>query len=223
MSTSPPEENETSLRERILAWSEEHAGDFPEEVQQLFALKTEEVLRSGILSRCLQVGDQAPDFALPGPRGETIQLSELLKSGPVILSFYRGMWCPYCNLEFIALLESMPQFRSQKATVVAISPQVRERREDPAILGFHDLSDHENKVARSFGLVHSVGREIEEVYESFGIRLEHLNDSSTGDIPIPATYLIDQEGVIRYAHANADIIERAEPSELIGSLVQMAA
>lgn len=223
MSKPDPESADHSLRDRIETWSREHASDFPEEVRNLFARKTEEVLRSGILDRCLQEGDLAPDFSLPRATGEEVQLSEVLKQGPVILSFYRGTWCPYCNLEFVSLLESMPQFQSRKATVIAISPQVRDRREDPAILGFYDLCDRENEVARKFGLVHSVGEEIEEVYQNFGIRLDHYNDSPSGEIPIPATYLIDENSVIRYAHANADIIERAEPSELIGSLMQMAA
>ncbi|MDF1849694.1 MAG: peroxiredoxin-like family protein [Verrucomicrobiales bacterium] len=223
MTDPEPESTDSSLRERIDAWSRDHASDFPEEVQNLFARKTEEVLRSGILDRCLQEGDRAPDFSLPSVTGEEIRLSEILEKGPVILSFYRGTWCPYCNLEFVSLLEAMPQFQSRKATVLAISPQMRNRREDPAILGFHDLCDHDNRVAKEFGLVHAVGEEIEEVYRNFGIQLDHLNDSTQGEIPIPATYLIDQDYVIRYAHANADIVERAEPSELIGSLVQLAA
>lgn len=216
-------EPQSSLRDRILAWSEEHAADFPVEVQQLFARKTEEILRSGILDQCLKEGEHAPDFELKDSRGQVIRLSDQLAKGPVILSFYRGTWCPYCNLEFVALLEAMPRFESRKASVLAISPQVRDRRSDPAIVGFYDLCDRDNAVARKFGLVHSVGSEIEEVYQNFGIRLDQLNDSAGGEIPIPATYLIDHEGVIRYAHANADIVERAEPSELIGTLVKMAA
>lgn len=211
-----------SLRERIAAWSAEHAAEFPEEVRELFAHKTEEVVRSGILEASLAEGESAPSFSLRDSGGNTVSLENALERGPVILSFYRGTWCPFCNLEFLSLLETMPKFRELDASLFAISPQVADRREDPGVSGFFDLSDPGNRVAREFGLVYPLGREIIGVYEKFGIRLDHLNGEQSGEVPIPATFVIAPDLMIRYAHADADITERAEPNAVLNILSLMA-
>ena len=212
-----------TLRERIDAWTAEHLSEFPEEVLRLFADKTEEVLRSGILDRCLRDGETAPDFELPDAEGRPVRLGELVGNGPAILSFYRGTWCPYCTLEFQALLESMDRFRSRgAAAVVALSPQVRDRRENPGIAGVFDLADAGNRIAHQFGLVYPLGEEIRRVYTNFGIRLDELNEEAGDEVPIPATYLVDRDRTVRYAHASADITDRAEPETLLRHLASLA-
>jgi peroxiredoxin len=212
-----------SLRGRIDSWSAEHASDFPPEIRQLFADKTEEILKSGILTTCVRDGQTVPDFELPDSAGMPVRLGETIDHGPVILSFYRGTWCPYCTLEFRALLESMPRFRARgAAAVLAVSPQILDRHENPGVSGFVDLSDAGNRVARQFGLVFPLGEEIRKIYENFGIRLEELNGDQSFEVPIPATYIVDQDFRIRYASANADITERAEPELLLESLSLIA-
>lgn len=211
-----------TLRERIDEWSTAHAADFPAEVRQLFADKTEEILRSGILNTCLRDGQTAPDFELPDSGGNPVRLAETIEKGPAILSFYRGAWCPYCTLEFQALLETMPRFRDRGAgAVLAVSPQIHDRRETPGIDGVIDLADAGNRVARQFGLVYPLGDEIQKVYANFGIRLEELNEGSGDEVPIPATYIVDRDFTIRYAHASADITDRAEPESLLERLSLM--
>lgn len=223
MNDNEPDRRSKSLQERINAWSARHAADFPPEVLALFAAKTEAVLKSGILRNVSGVGDTAPDFELPDTLGNRVNLREKIEAGPVILSFYRGTWCPYCTIEFQALLEKMPQFRAGNATVLAVSPQVVERYTDPETAGFYDLSDEGNRVARKFGLVYPLGDEIRKVYTGFGIHLENLNRDDSYEVPIPATYLIDQNAVIRYSHANPEITERAEPEVLLKTLVDIVA
>lgn len=214
METSPQ-----SLRDRIDSWSAENASDFPPEIRQLFAKKTEELLKSDILGTCLKDGQAAPDFELPDSDGVPVRLGDTVRKGPVILSFYRGTWCPYCTLEFGALLESVPRFRERgAAAVLAISPQVLNRHENPGVSGFIDLSDPGNRVARQFGLVYPLGDEIRRVYENFGVRLAELNADESFEVPIPATYVVDQDFRIRYASANADVTERAEPELLLERL-----
>ncbi len=212
-----------SLSDRIAAWSAEHASDFPKEVLELFAAKTEELIQSDILENSVMEGETSPDLKLPDTFGNEISLAEKITQGPVILSFYRGTWCPYCTIEFQALLELMPNFRNRNATVLAVSPQIKERYSDPKTAGFFDLSDEGNRVARSFGLVYPLGDEIRKVYTNFGIRLGELNGEDSYEVPIPATYLIDQNRIIRYAHANADITQRAEPEALLDTLAGLAA
>ncbi len=223
MAPEDPSPRPPSLREQIDAWSREHAADFPPEVTRLFAEKTEELLQSDILSQVRKVGDFSPSFELPDTAGRVVGLDGQLQKGPVILSFYRGTWCPYCNIEFQALLRTMPGFQVRHASVLAISPQVRERHTDPRVDGFLDLADRGNLVAREFGLVYPLGDRIRKVYRQFGIFLEHLHEDESYEVPIPATFIVDRDRRIRYAHASGDITERAEPGELLENLTQLAA
>ncbi|MDF1658980.1 MAG: peroxiredoxin-like family protein [Verrucomicrobiales bacterium] len=210
-----PDSDPLSLNEQIQLWNAEHASEFPDEVQQIFAAKTREIIESGLASQCLTQGDDAPDFSITNGKGETVQLGEKLQNGPAILSFYRGTWCPYCNLEFQALLDRLPQFRERDAVILALSPQVQDRQESPATQGFEDLSDQGNAVARRYGLVYPLGEEIAKIYRSFGLHLEKLNGDDSLELPLPATYIIDRDARIRYAFTSGDISERAEPEELV--------
>lgn len=213
------------LRTKIEVWAEKHAKEFPPAVLQLFADKTEEVLKSGILSKSPKVGEKVEDFELKTADGGTVKLSEKVKDGPVILNFYRGSWCHFCTLEFQELLATVPQFRSRGASVLAISPQVNDTREIPesAAEVFVNLSDRGNEVARRFGLVYPLGDEIRKVYEALGIRLDSLNEDDRYEVPVPASYLIDREMTIRYAFASADLTERAEPEVLLREIAGLAA
>ncbi|MEM6280278.1 MAG: peroxiredoxin-like family protein [Verrucomicrobiota bacterium] len=190
-------------------------------MQRIFAAKTQEIIGSKLPETCLSTGDEAPDFAVTNTEGESIRLREKLERGPAVLSFYRGTWCPYCNLEFAALLHQLPKFRDRKAAVLALSPQVKERREDVVMVGFEDLCDQGNEVARSHGLVYPLGEEIAKIYEGFGIHLESLNGDDSLELPLPATYIVDREARIRYAFTSGDITERAEPGELVEVLSEM--
>jgi len=213
------------LRSKIEVWANKHAAEFPAEVLQLFARKTEEVIKSGILSQSPKIGEKVDDFELKTPDGVVVKLSEKVKEGPVILNFYRGSWCHFCTLEFQELLETVPEFRSRGASVLAISPQVNDTREIPesAAQVFVNLSDRGNEIARRFGLVYPLGDEIRKVYEALGIRLDALNGDDTYEVPVPASYLIDHDMTIRYAFASADLTERAEPEILLEEVAALAA
>lgn len=218
-------ESQGTLRAKIESWAQKHADDFPAAVLQLFANKTEEVLKSGILSRSPKVGDRVEDFELETSDGAVVKLSEKVKDGPVILNFYRGSWCHLCTLEFQELLATVPQFRARGASVLAISPQVNDTREIPVSAGgvFVNLSDRGNEVARRFGLVYPLGDEIRKVYEALGIRLEALNEDDSYEVPVPASYLVDRDMTVRYAFASADLTERAEPDILLQEIAALAA
>lgn len=175
---------------------------------------------SGLAGRALGVGDVAPGFALPDAAGRAISLSGLLTTGPVVISFYRGAWCPYCNLELRALQEALPGIRDAEATLVAISPNlpdasmsVIERHE----LAYPVLSDVGNMVARGFGLVFTVPDDLEAAYRDMGIDVGTANGSDDWEIPIPATYVIDHDRTIVYAFVDADYRNRAEPSDVVAA------
>lgn len=195
----------------------------PADAQTVMARATEELRLSGILDQVLTVGDRIPDVALPNATGETVSVQQLLTQGPVVISFYRGQWCPYCNLELHALQSALPEITAQGATLVAISPQTPDNSLSTAEkndLTFEVLSDVGNRVARSFGLVFEVPANLRPIYESFGIDLPAHNGDQSYELPIPVTYVVAQDGAIVYAFVDVDYTQRLEPSDIVEALKQ---
>ena len=186
---------------------------------------TRSLAESGIAEKSLKVGDRAPDFNLPNATGEEVRLKELLDKGPVILNFYRGGWCPYCNLELNAYQKLLPDINELGASFVAISPQTPDNSLSTAEkyeLKFQVLSDVGNKLADQFGLVFKLPTELQELYNKFGISLPKFNGDESWELPMPGTYVIDKDGTVSYAFADADYTKRAEPDEVIAKLQEIS-
>ena len=172
---------------------------------------------SGIADLVLREGDVAPEFELPDASGEIVRLTDLLAHGPVVLSFYRGQWCPFCNIELRGLQRALKDIEAAGATLVAVSPNkpdVTEVTVEEMKLEFAVLSDHDNLVAKRFNLVYEMTPENIEVYREIGRDVGELNGTGKWELPIPATYVIDQDRVIHYAFADLNHRRRAEPSEV---------
>ncbi|QAV70593.1 AhpC/TSA family protein [Salinibacterium sp. UTAS2018] len=180
-----------------------------------------EVENAGIVNNALKVGDTAPDFALADAEGNTVRLSELLEKGPVAIAFYRGAWCPYCNLELKALQELLPEFRAAGATLVAISPQTPDESlstEEKHNLEFPVLSDSDLEAINGFGLIHPVDDRTKVYYEKAGFDLVKANGAAGWQLPLPATYVIAPDRSIRFAFVNADYKLRAEPADVVEAI-----
>lgn len=176
---------------------------------------------SGIENRAVREGATAPDIALPNAAGETVKVADLLRDGPVVVSFYRGGWCPYCNLELKALQDRLPEIEDLGAKLVAITPETPDKSlsaKEKNDLSFEVLSDQGNAVARAFGLVFRVNDEVNTLYREFGIDLEATNGDESHELPIPATFVIDRDGTIIKAYVDADYTKRLEPGEIVKSL-----
>ncbi|MFV9671815.1 MAG: peroxiredoxin-like family protein [Acidimicrobiia bacterium] len=187
----------------------------------VMARSLEVLEESGIAAHALGVGDIAPDFVLPGASGRDIRLSDLLGVGPVAVSFYRGAWCPYCNIELRALQEALDRFHDVGATLVAISPNlpdgsmtVVERHG----LGYPVLSDVGNAVASEYGLVFRIEDDLVAEYRDMGLDIGRSNGGTEWEIPLPATYVVDQDRTIVYAFVDADYRKRAEPTDVIAAI-----
>ncbi|UII80340.1 peroxiredoxin-like family protein [Flagellimonas sp. CMM7] len=161
----------------------------------------------------LKVGEKAPDFVLPNALGDSISLSESLKSGPVILKFYRGEWCPLCNLDLREVQQYMGQIKKFNATVMAISPQ----KPDDALsmtqkneLEFEVLSDSDQKVIQAYHLQFDPG---EDYHQRRDLLL--LNGDGSKTLPVPATFIIGQNRTIIAAHVEANYTERMSPEDII--------
>lgn len=169
----------------------------------------------------LSVGAEAPDFTLPTASGDRVRLGEALAEGPVVLTFYRGAWCPYCNQSLRQFQEALPLIEAAGARLVAISPQTPDgslEMEQAQSLTFPVLSDIGNEVSRDYGLVFEVGEDVRDRYRTSGIDLAEANGTEAWELPVPATYVIDQDGTIRFAFIEADYTQRASPRDVLDAL-----
>ncbi|MGF1493780.1 MAG: peroxiredoxin-like family protein [Microcoleaceae cyanobacterium] len=210
-----------NLTQELKNFQEQFRANQPEAVKQKMAQATQDLIDSALAQTAVKTGDTAPNFALPNAVGKTIELQELHKAGPVVIAFYRGQWCPYCNLELRALQQYLPQIQTLGATLVAISPQTPDNSlstTEKNELTFEVLSDVGNKVAREFGLVFSLPEELRPIYVEFGIDLPGHNGDQTYELPIPATYIVDQTGTVVHDFIEPDYTKRLDPEEIIAKL-----
>ncbi len=167
----------------------------------------------------LSIGDKAPEFTLPNALGKKISLNEMLKSGPVVLKFYRGEWCPTCNLDLRVIQQHLSQIKHYGASVIAISPQ----NADNALttvqknkLGFEVLSDINQQVIKAYHLQHDPGEEYRQVRD-----LTQLNGDGSNTLPVPATFIINQKQIIEATHVEANYQIRMSPEEILKVLEQI--
>jgi peroxiredoxin len=187
---------------------------------------TAELIASDAASRAKKAGDIAPSFSLKDPDGNVVSSGELLKKGPLVVSFYRGVWCPYCNMELQALEAAKPAFDKYDASLVAISPQTaansrKSTRQNN--LSFPILSDVKGKVGAAFGLRFELPDYLVELYKSLKNDLPTFNDDPSWTLPMPARYVIGKDGTILYSEVNPDYTRRPEPEDMIPVLQQAAA
>ncbi len=168
-------------------------------------------------ANALQPGDHAPNFELPDGDGLLWRSEDLLRSGPLVIIFYRGRWCAYCNTQLAALQEIHKQIAATGASLVAISPQTQKHSymtRDMHRLRFPVLSDAGNQVARTFGLVYRMPVELQAMYESIFTKLPGYNGDTNWELPLAATYIVKTDGIISYARTDIDWRRRPEPEEI---------
>lgn len=227
VSTEIPAENEPSteapLARKLEAMQRRFEDTAPPEKVKLYERGIETVRRTGIEDDAVQVYDVAPSFSLPDATGDKVSLDALLKEGPVVLVWYRGGWCPYCNLTLGAYQARLGDIRKAGGQLVAISPEKPDKSlttKQKQDLQFHVLSDVGNTVARKYGLVFKLPPEVAAQYRK-NIDLSAYNGDDSNELPLAATYVIDRSGIVRYAFVDADYRKRAEPAEVIEVLERL--
>lgn len=212
-----------SLQDRLDAFKADLEGGklaFKPTAQQFEAMHraTAELIATGQARRALKAGDKAPAFTLSDADGKSVSSSDLLAKGPLVASFYRGVWCPYCNMELQALQAELPAIKARGASLVAISPQTppnsRKSQRDNK-LGFPILSDTKSEVADAFGIRFKLQDYLIELYKSFKNDLPAFNDDPSWVLPMPARYVIGTDGIIAYSEVNPDYTQRPDPRELL--------
>ncbi|MCR1025001.1 AhpC/TSA family protein [Cellulophaga baltica] len=191
-----------------------------EDKKQKYAEGIAAVVETNIVDNALQVGETAINFTLPNALGKKITLYDELENGPVILMWYRGGWCPYCNMQLHYMQEMLPEFKKLGASLIAITPETPDNSistKEKNDLEFEVLSDLDNKVGYEYKVVFKLTEDVKEIYEN-GFELSKFNGNDKGELPLAATYIIGQNKVIQYAFLDADYRNRAEPQDLLEHL-----
>jgi len=211
----------TSLKDSISEFTAGMAKNAPPEVIATLSAEIEKLAASGIVQRALHVGDKAPDFSLPDARGGVITLSSLLSKGRVVLAFYRGGWCPFCDLQLRAYQSVLTHIHSQGAELVAISPQTADYAQldvEQKQLTFPVLHDAHNGVARTYGLVFQLSEALQQLQTNFGNPTPKFNGDESWELPIPGTFVLDRSGVVTLAHVDPNYTTRLEPAAILAAL-----
>jgi peroxiredoxin len=195
----------------------------PAETQAIHAQAVAELKQRDLAANILRVGAKAPVFELLDHNGKIVSSSDLLAKGRLVLCFMRGRWCPFCVGQMEAMNLVLPQIAQAGVSLAAISPQTVKQSffmHDQHKLRFPLLSDAGNTVARQFGLTYRVPPPQEAVYRRAFVNLPFTNGDQSWELPIPATYILDRDGMVLYASANEDYTERPEPSDILRMLEQ---
>ncbi len=182
-------------------------------------------VEESILDHALKPGDTAPNFQLKDAVGQYTRLEDLLENGPVVLTFYRGGWCPNCNATLQELQHFLEDIQAHGATLIALSPQDHQHTiptKHHNNLQYEVHSDPGNAIAREFGLVFEVDEEAKELHHEFGIPLPHYNADDSWELPIPATYIISPDQTITHAFLDLDCAQRPNPQAILDQLKTLA-
>ncbi|CAN5123146.1 peroxiredoxin-like family protein [soil metagenome] len=213
------------LQGKLDALKHEFEANFaPAAVVEVLHRATDELIASGAQTRALKAGDVAPEFTLPDADGNLVSSKSLLANGPLVITFYRGAWCPYCNFDLSALEEARPEIEARGASLVAISEQTapnsrKSQRQNG--LKFPILGDHGGEIAAQFGVRWTLPQYLRDVQKVLGADLTQFNGEDSWTLPMPARYVIAQDGTIAYAEVNADYTRRPDPSAIYPVLAQL--
>lgn len=191
-----------------------------DEKKKDYAAGIQAIVDDGVLERAMNEGDKAPNFTLKNAKGENVTLYEELENGPVVLIWYRGGWCPYCNLTLKRLQNELPNFKKYDASLIALTPELPDSSlstVEKNEISYQVLSDIGNKVAKDYGVVFELTDAVAKRYQD-GFNLHQYNGDESNTLPLAATYVIDKSGQIVYAFLDADYRNRAEPKDILNSL-----
>ncbi len=209
------------LTDELEALRAHYAVHMPADIAAVMSRADAELASSSLVTQALGAGALAPDFSLPDRNGRSIRLSRALRNGPVIISFYRGDWCPYCNLELRAYAARSEEIEAAGARLIAISPQRPDEARTDDTFPFDVVSDDGSKVAASFGVAFDLAAELRPLYSRLGHALPVVNGEGW-TLPVPATFVVAPSGEITFRFVDTDYRRRLDPSEAIAAAIAAA-
>ena len=206
-----------SLKEQLRHYREGQSA----EVQAAFEIMVASLGASGFLDHVLPVGEHFPDVALPTGAGELVRLAELWRHGPLVVTFFRGEWCPYCRLMLAALEEALPEIEALGASLVAVTPETGGRAlmaKEQHHNRYEVLSDVDCGLGLDCGVVFQAPQSYRTLMLRYGLDLAERHGNSAWFLPVPATFVLDTGGIVRWRFAEADFRLRAEPADILAAL-----
>lgn len=210
-----------SLQEQISHMQQELVKQIPSETLETLMVAKAQMISEKPENNALKEGDEIPSFSLYRQDGDLFGVRDVLQEKNLVISFFQGTWCPYCDIELHSLVEHYPAIKMAGAELLAISPELTDQSMsyfEKQPIPFHVLSDSGNLVAKKFGIVIHLSEAFQQVYKGFDFNLVQKNGDLNWKLPIPATYLVTRDGIIQYAHINPDYSQRMEPADIVREL-----
>ena len=215
----------SEFQRELAALKQRIEGNMPPTFVQIMHRAIRDLEASGIQNRVLKPGAMVPDFELRNQDGVPRKAAELYGSGPLVITFYRGFWCPYCNADLANLKKYVPAIEEAGGKIIAISPEKQEYSRKIIVtrkLNFEILTDEGNQVAEQFGLKFALSPDMKALYQDdFNINLKLYHGDDDWTLPIPARFVVRSDGVIVYAESSPDYKQRPDPAELMPALQSM--
>ena len=210
-----------SINKELKILHEEILNSLPPEVSKQLIIENKILFTSFLEEKALKEGSVVPNVLFRDKNLKSVYLWDLLKEHHIVLSFFRGTWCPYCNLELKALNKIEEEIREKGALLIAVTPELYEYSED--IIKKNEIkltvmTDLGNKAAEKFGLVFELPEKYREIYKSLNIYINILNGEDKWTLPMPATFIISKDGIAVSTFINADYTQRMERDEILEQL-----
>ncbi len=210
-----------SLTQQLLETNQGFREKVPTEALAIMDKATEDLVKKNLSKNAISEGAKLAEGELTSIKGEKINISKFIGNQPLVISFYRGGWCPYCNLELKALQAALPSIKELGANLIAITPETPDNSlttKEKNELEFEVLSDLSNTYAKTLGLVFQMPEELKALYHQFGINVDQHNGDNNYELPIPATFVIDKSGKIVLSYIKEDYTKRLDPEDVIACL-----
>ena len=207
-----------TLKEKLDIRSQASSKKMPDEIKAVMKKGLQDLKDSGIEKRTLKVGKTLPSFSLKDARGIITPIKNIYSKGPLVITFYRGHWCTYCQLELKEYEILKSEFEKAGATIIALAPDkwnLIKKTKEKLNLSFDIFRDENNNIAKRMGLAFALDSDTLRIYKKFGINLEESQGNSNNELPMPGTYVVDRLGIVRFSYADPDYKKRAEPSEVL--------
>ncbi len=205
-----------SLTEQLDQKRQKGSKSMPAHVKKEFSRALKELKASGIEQKAVKHGQMVPSFKING-----LDFKNFYTKKPVVLKFYRGNWCPYCQIEMNAYEKSKDKIEAKGYQLIVLTPDTKKeikKFRNKQSISFSIFQDKDNYIAKKFGIAFKLDEKVEKLYQGFGINLKRNQENDMGELPLPGTYVIDKKGKIKFAFIDADYTKRLDPIELLKHL-----